>query len=173
MYKQMAGIRTEARVRLQADGMTLASDRGELQITDYGLSGIPIFQVSRYAARALDEKKKVRVYVDFMPGWDNSESFRLLKKRALLLAYKPAAELFTGMLNRKLAQVLLKLAGIDGNISCGSLTGKQLEKICKELKEYGIINPDMASDLLKLLLDKFVPSDNHGNDEILFDYFNS
>ena len=62
--------------------------------------------------------------------------FRLLKKRALLLAYKPAAELFTGMLNRKLAQVLLKLAGIDGNISCGSLTGKQLEKIYKELKEY-------------------------------------
>ena len=93
LYKQMAGIRTEAEVRLQADGITLASDRGELQITDYGLSGIPIFQVSRYAARALDEKKKVRVYVDFMPGWDDNESFRLLKKRALLLAYKPAEEL--------------------------------------------------------------------------------
>lgn len=136
MYKQMAGIRTEAEVSLQADGITLAKDKGELQITDYGLSGIPVFQVSRYAARALDEKKKVRVYVDFMPGWDNSESFRLLKKRALLLAYKPAAELFTGMLNRKLAQVLLKLAGIDGNISCSSLTGRQLEKICKELKGY-------------------------------------
>ena len=136
LYKQMAGIRTEAEVRLQADGITLASDRGELQITDYGLSGIPIFQVSRYAARALDEKKKVRVYVDFMPGWDDNESFRLLKKRALLLAYKPAEELFTGMLNRKLAQALLKLAGIDPNISCGSLTGKQLEKIRKELKEY-------------------------------------
>ena len=69
-------------MRLQADGITLASDRGELQITDYGLSGIPIFQVSRYAARALDEKKKVRVYVDFMPGWDDNESFRLLKKRS-------------------------------------------------------------------------------------------
>ena len=136
LYKQMAGIRTEAEVRLQADGITLASDRGELQITDYGLSGIPIFQVSRYAARALDEKKKVRVYVDFMPGWDDNESFRLLKKRALLLAYKPAEELFTGMLNRKLAQALLKLAGIDPNTSCGSLTGKQLEKIRKELKEY-------------------------------------
>lgn len=136
LYKQMAGIRTEAEVRLQADGITLASDRGELQITDYGLSGIPIFQVSRYAARALDEKKKVRVYVDFMPGWDDNEIFRLLKKRALLLAYKPAEELFTGMLNRKLAQALLKLAGIDPNTSCGSLTGKQLEKIRKELKEY-------------------------------------
>lgn len=136
LYKQMAGIRTEAEVRLQADGITLASDKGELQITDYGLSGIPIFQVSRYAARALDEKKKVRVYVDFMPGWDHNESFRLLKKRALMLAYKPAEELFTGMLNRKLAQALLKLAGIDPNVSCGSLTGKQLEKIRKELKEY-------------------------------------
>lgn len=61
---------------------------------------------------------------------------RLLKKRALLLAYKPAEELFTGMLNRKLAQALLKLAGIDPNTPCGSLTGKQLEKIRKELKEY-------------------------------------
>ena len=71
-----------------------------------------------------------------MPGWDDNESFRLLKKRALLLAYKPAEELFTGMLNRKLAQALLKLAGIDPNTSCGSLTGKQLEKIRKELKEY-------------------------------------
>ena len=74
--------------------------------------------------------------MDFMPGWDDNESFRLLKKRALLLAYKPAEELFTGMLNRKLAQALLKLAGIDPNTSCGSLTGKQLEKIRKELKEY-------------------------------------
>ena len=90
LYKQMAGIRTEAEVRLQADGITLASDRGELQITDYGLSGIPIFQVSRYATRALDEKKKVRVYVDFMPGWDDNESFRLLKKKS------PFAGLQTG-----------------------------------------------------------------------------
>ena len=58
MYKQMAGIRTEARVRLQADGMTLASDRGELQITDYGLSGIPIFQVSRYAPEHWMKRKR-------------------------------------------------------------------------------------------------------------------
>ena len=56
------------------------------------------------------------------------------KEKSSLLAYKPAEELFTGMLNRKLAQALLKLAGIDANISCGSLTGKQLEKIRKELK---------------------------------------
>ena len=33
-------------------------DTGELQLTNYGISGIPVFQVSRYAAIALYKKKK-------------------------------------------------------------------------------------------------------------------
>ena len=51
-YKQLAGIRTEARLSLYAGGSLLAEDTGELQLTDYGLSGIPTFQISRFAARA-------------------------------------------------------------------------------------------------------------------------
>ena len=39
LYKQLAGIRTEARIRLLADGICMAEDKGELQLTDYGLSG--------------------------------------------------------------------------------------------------------------------------------------
>ena len=57
----------------------LAEDRGELQLTDYGLSGIPVFQVSRFGARALDEGSKVVARVDFMPSWDDSEAFACLK----------------------------------------------------------------------------------------------
>ena len=112
MYRQMAGIRTEAGVKLMAAGELLGRDRGELQLTDYGLSGIPVFQVSRFAARALDQGKRVTALVDFMPSWDDSEAFGLLKKRASLLGHKTAEELFTGLLNKKLALVLIKLAGI-------------------------------------------------------------
>lgn len=52
------------------------------------------------------------------------------------------------------------------NYLSNTVKERDIEKL---LKEYGIINPDMASDLLKLLLDKFASSDNHGSDEILFD----
>ena len=37
-YKQFAGVRTEASVTLYSDGKAAASDRGELQFTDYGIS---------------------------------------------------------------------------------------------------------------------------------------
>lgn len=139
MYKQMAGIRTEARVRLFADKALLAEDSGELQITDYGLSGIPVFQVSRFGSRALDEGKKVVVKVDFLPSWKHGEAYGLLKKRAAHMDYKTAEEMFVGLLNKKLALVLLRLAGVDPLKRAGELSQKQLRNLTAQLKEYEAI----------------------------------
>ena len=139
MYRQMAGVRTEAGVRLPVDGELAAEDRGELQLVDYGLSGIPIFQVSRFAARALDQRRRVTVRVDFMPAWEEREAFGLLKKRASLLGYKPVSDFFTGMLNPKLAQVLIKCSGVNPSLKAGELTGKQLGRILGQLKSYEAI----------------------------------
>ena len=139
MYRQMAGVRTEAGVRLLVDGELAAEDRGELQLVDYGLSGIPIFQVSRFAARALDQRRRVTVRVDFMPAWEEREAFGLLKKRASLLGYKPVSDFFTGMLNPKLAQVLIKCSGVNPSLKAGELTGKQLGRILGQLKSYEAI----------------------------------
>ena len=139
LYRQMAGIRTDARVALLTNGREKASDRGELQLTDYGLSGIPVFQISRYAARALENKERVEVIVDFLPDWKDEETLGLLKQRAAMLKEKPAGELFTGMLNRKLAQALLKLASISPEQRSGELSGKQLAKLKEQLKSYKAI----------------------------------
>ena len=48
-------------------GEFAASDSGEIQMTEYGISGIPVFQVSRFASVALSEKKKVTAILDFLP----------------------------------------------------------------------------------------------------------
>ena len=48
-FKQISGVRADACVSIWADGERLAYDQGELQLTDYGISGIPVFQVSRFA----------------------------------------------------------------------------------------------------------------------------
>ncbi len=42
-FKQLAGIRTEARVELFVDGVAVSDDLGEVQLADYGISGIPVF----------------------------------------------------------------------------------------------------------------------------------
>lgn len=40
---------------------------GELQLADYGISGIPVFQISSLMSRALDKGQRVEVIIDFLP----------------------------------------------------------------------------------------------------------
>ena len=68
-FRALAGIRTEAALELSIDGRCVDREAGELQLVDYGISGIPVFQLSRYAAYALQEGKKAAVYINFLPGF--------------------------------------------------------------------------------------------------------
>ena len=135
-YRQLAGIRTEARMRLEIDGQRAAEEQGELQITDYGLSGIPIFQLSRYAARALDEKKKVRVVVDFLPYMEKEESRIFLEKRFEEFGWRRGEDFLTGVVHKKLAVVFLKMSGIPLDQPAASATRRQRDHLLKAMKSY-------------------------------------
>ena len=52
-FAKASGVRCDACVKAVVNNHEVASDTGELQITAYGISGIPVFQISRYIARAL------------------------------------------------------------------------------------------------------------------------
>lgn len=75
-FKALAGIRTEAALELVVDGHCVDRETGELQLVDYGISGIPVFQLSRYAAYALQEGKKAAVYINFLPGFTEAGAVR-------------------------------------------------------------------------------------------------
>lgn len=106
-FRQLAGVRISARVAILADGKCLASDTGELQLTDYGISGIPVFQVSRYAARALEERKKVQAEITFFPELGDGELMEYLRTHA--------QEQYTGLYPAKLLEVLKQLSK-DGKL---------------------------------------------------------
>ena len=42
-------------------GNSVQSEHGELQLTEYGISGIPVFQLSTYAVRAVREGHKAEL----------------------------------------------------------------------------------------------------------------
>ena len=75
-FRALAGIRTEAALELVVDGHSVDREVGELQLVDYGISGIPVFQLSRYAAYALQEGKKAAVYINFLPGFTEAGAVR-------------------------------------------------------------------------------------------------
>ena len=81
-FRVLAGIRTEAALELSVDGRCVDREVGELQLVDYGISGIPVFQLSRYAAYALQEGKKAAVYINFLPGFTEAGAAVRNSKRA-------------------------------------------------------------------------------------------
>ena len=58
-FKSIAGVRAQAGLTLYVENKKAFYEEGELQLTDYGISGIPVFQFSRIAARAIHEKRSV------------------------------------------------------------------------------------------------------------------
>lgn len=99
--------------RNTGDVRVLAEDTGELQLTDYGISGIPVFQVSRFASVALSQGKKVLAQIDFLPEQSPEETKAFLEERSRTLSYLCWGDFLTGLIHKKLAAVLLKSAGLN------------------------------------------------------------
>lgn len=135
-YKQLAGIRCEASLKMMVDDRAVAGEEGELQLTEYGISGIPVFQISRFASVALDDGKPVTVLIDFLPSQSRDESRRFLKKRVERMEYRACGDLLTGILNKKLALVLLRLSGIRQDDLVGAVKDPQWNRLLANLKCY-------------------------------------
>lgn len=105
-FSTWSGVRTEGRVTLYINGHSTVSQQGELQLTDYGISGIPIFQISHYAIRALHENKKAELSVNFFPELMKEELAEYLKQRKIKCPYKNEREILTGLFPEKLIRVL-------------------------------------------------------------------
>lgn len=134
--KQLAGIRCEAVVKLKSEGKILAADNGELQLTDYGVSGIPTFQISRYASVALHQGRKVSVVLDFLPAKSMEETRRFISQRARTMAYRIAGDFLTGVLNKKLAVVLLKQSRISAEEPVSGIDAERLHQLIQNIKQF-------------------------------------
>ena len=134
-FKTLAGIRAENEIHLYIDNREIASERGELQLTDFGISGIPVFQLSRYATRALLQKKNVFALLDFMPDLGKEELLQLLQKRFGRFAHgKTAGEAVIGLMNKKLSGVLLKEAQISIQKPAKNVSDAELKRLCAVIK---------------------------------------
>ena len=56
--KDTSGVRNVSNVSVYANNELIAKEHGEVQFTKYGVSGIPIFQISHFAIEALRRKEK-------------------------------------------------------------------------------------------------------------------
>ena len=112
--KSLAGIRAKGCASLLdgTDGRVLAREMGEVQFTDYGLSGICIMQLSGLLAPGRGPKQPV-IALDLFPALSEAELSALFARRAGLLG--GAAEFWLGLLPAKLGRALWADAGLPEN----------------------------------------------------------
>ncbi len=136
--KELAGIRAEAVISLFVDGTKTAEDQGELQLTDFGVSGIPAFQISRYAVVALRQQKKVSVSIDFAPDRTHKELNRYILHQKEQYPGKYVRDILIGLLNSKLIPVLLRESGISSDSRLDQCSRIQLAQLLDNIKCFSI-----------------------------------
>ena len=104
----LKGVRTNCEASVFRDGELFAGSRGELQFTQYGLSGPVTFEISRDVCQGGGEWS---CRLDFLPDLDRQTlTEELLRRKKTDL---PASDLFTGILHNRLGRVLTGEAGIS------------------------------------------------------------
>lgn len=136
-YKRVAGVRCDANLTLYIDGQPVRSEMGELQWTDYGISGIPVFQISRDAAYGMLEHRTVMVKIDLMPDYTDDDVYCLdWKERWERQGGQTMEHFVTGLVNKKIGLLFLKLAGIRETERAADVSHacrEKLEKLYRSL----------------------------------------
>lgn len=133
--KSLKGIRAQGKISIKCSGKLLSEDCGEIQYTEYGLSGIPAMQVSRFAALALaDKKSEVYAVVDSCPYFTSEELkkelFSLIKNNPNL----PCELLLAGIMPKKLGVSFLNDCSVNAQMQISKLHPNVVERIVKSVK---------------------------------------
>ena len=103
------GCRVHAAISLLVDGKEVASDCGEIQLTESGISGIPVFQVSHDAVLGLAKKKKTEAVLNFWPDGGTEGLLDTLCEVRKNSPWKTEEQLLAGLLPDKLIPVLTRI----------------------------------------------------------------
>ena len=129
----LKGVRANCHAAIYHDGTLHAQSTGELQFTEYGLSGPVIFEVSRDACQS---RGNWICRLDFLPDISAEDLMEELKRRRS--TGLTAEELLTGILHNRLGRVLTKAAGIAGNREISSLLDGEIGAVCEAAKAFEI-----------------------------------
>ena len=135
--KELAGVRAGAQVSLYVDGTLIQTEEGELQLNKDNVSGIPVFQFSHAAIRALDQKKKVAVVIDFLPHEDIEFLLNKMENHLKIIYNNiPASEVFSAIVNKKVSQAIFRRASVPFDKEMGKLSQKELGRVVSLIKAF-------------------------------------
>lgn len=127
----LKGVRADCAMTLKEDGRVIAKSEGEIQFTDFGVSGPISFALSRSVSVGTGE---MLLLLDFLRNFDEVQVVCQLQERCERFPKLMAEQLLTGMLNSRLGQSVLKFTGVEFSAPLCELKTDVLQKIAHNLK---------------------------------------
>lgn len=129
----LKGVRTNCHVTVYCDEKLFSESSGEIQFTEYGLSGPVIFEVSRDACQS---SGSWCCRLDFMPG-ESPEALaaEFLRRKTTAL---PVSELMTGILHNRLGRVVAQSVGLSGQTPIRDVPDHMLIAAAAAVKSFEI-----------------------------------
>ena len=137
-FKPLAGIRARVCASLTVDGKSIRQEEGELQLTENGLSGIVIFQLSHPAIHAYLQKKKTEIHINFLPQWAEGDVFGRLRQRRDQLGHKELQEWGVGLFPKKLWLQMCKEAGLPLMMSASQMDNCCLARLQSVITDFTV-----------------------------------
>lgn len=138
-FKKITGVRCDATVASVIDGQITERNTGELQLADYGISGIPVFQISSLMSRALDKGQRVEVIIDFLPAFSDDELNGYIKDRSITTTdNRSLNEMLNGLLNNKLLLELIHKSGVSPDKKGRLLTDDDCKSLTRSIKHTAV-----------------------------------
>lgn len=132
-YKEWENIRCRAVVSLYENDKFIDKETGEIQLNNYGISGICVLNLSNYISRSISKGNKVSVYINFIPYVDKSEALKYLKYRASKNEDFTVLESLESIIPYKLLYCLFKVSKINPDKKWLELTNKEQEVLASNL----------------------------------------
>jgi predicted Rossmann fold flavoprotein len=132
--KTVSGVRTNALVTAYDKEKELGMEEGEIIFTDYGISGIPIMQLSRFVAKSLDKGTSCWLSLDFIKDRTKEELKSILKHRIQQNPGKNLEEMMVGLLNHKLNYILIKEAKLDPSMVSTRMMERDIDSLAIQMK---------------------------------------
>ena len=114
--KDWQGIRSDVSVSLYENNKLIKQECGEIQLTDYGVSGICVFQLSSLVSRGIYNGYKEEIEINFLNNLDihNEDDFmNYFNERNKKVVGRNISQLLDGVLNYKLINLILKISKIS------------------------------------------------------------
>ena len=129
----LKGVRANCHAAIYQDGQLHRQSAGEIQFTEFGLSGPVIYEISRDACAGSGDWE---CRLDFLPDV-SSQTLKqeLLRRRNTTLT---AEDLLTGILHNRLGRVLTQNAGIKARTPVSDLSEEQLTEVAELVKRFSV-----------------------------------